>query len=68
VSELESAIADRRESYNEAVANFNARIEQFPAVFAARLLNYQRQRMFEATAVERTAPSLKMNLPTSRSA
>lgn len=63
VSELENTIADRRESYNEAVANFNSRIEQFPDLFAARMLNYQRQQMFEATAAERSAPSLKMNLP-----
>lgn len=63
ISGLENSIADRRESYNEAVANFNTRIDQFPDVFAARLLNYQRQTMYEATESERQAPSLKMNLP-----
>lgn len=68
VSELEGAIADRRESYNEAIANFNARIEQFPDMFAARMLNYQRQELFAATPAERTAPGLKMNLPFSKSA
>jgi LemA protein len=63
VSALENMISDRRESYNEAVANFNTRIDQFPDVFAARILNYQRQDMFQATEAERQAPSLKMNLP-----
>ncbi|MGE4133037.1 MAG: LemA family protein [Bdellovibrionales bacterium] len=63
VSELEEAIAHRRETYNEAVANFNARIDQFPDTFAARLLNYQRQESFMASANERSRPSLKMNLP-----
>lgn len=63
VSELESMIADRRESYNETVANFNTRIEQFPDVFAARFLNYRRQQLFKATEEEKTTPSLKMNLP-----
>ncbi len=37
VSALEETLADRRETYNECVANFNTRIEQFPDVFAARL-------------------------------
>lgn len=68
VSELESTLADRRESYNEAVANFNARIEQFPDLFAARLLSYQRQEMFGASGAERSAPGLKMNLPVGKSA
>jgi LemA protein len=63
VSDLESSIADRRESYNEAVTNFNARLEQFPDLFAARMLNYQRQQLFVAAEQEKTAPSLKMNLP-----
>ena len=67
VSELENALADRRESYNEAVANFNARIDQFPAILSARMLNYQRQGMFEAAPVERSMPSLKMNLPMTKS-
>lgn len=64
ISSLENTIADRRESYNEAVANFNTRIEQFPDILAARLLNYSRQESFQASAEERNhQPNLKMNLP-----
>jgi LemA protein len=63
VSQLESTIADRREIYNEAVTNFNTRIDQFPDVFAARILGYQQQNLFQVSEAERTAPSLKMNLP-----
>ncbi len=63
ISQLENSIADRRETYNDAVAVFNTRIEQFPDVFAARFLNYKRQELFEASLAEREAPSLKMNLP-----
>jgi LemA protein len=63
ISSLENAIADRRETYNDAVANFNTRIEQFPDVFAARFLNYQRQELFKAAAEEREKPNLKMNIP-----
>lgn len=63
VSALENAISDRRETYNDAVASFNTRIEQFPDAFAASFLNYQRQVLFEATPEERKKVSLKMDLP-----
>lgn len=63
ISALENTIADRREAYNETVANFNARIEQIPTVFIARMLDYQRQRMFEVNESDRSAPSLAMKLP-----
>ncbi len=41
ISSLENAIADRREFYNESVTINNARIEQFPEVLIARLMNFQ---------------------------
>jgi LemA protein len=63
VSQLESTIADRREIYNEAVTNFNTRLDQFPDVFAARILGYKHQNLFQVTDAEKVAPSLKMNLP-----
>jgi LemA protein len=63
ISQLENTISDRRETYNEAVANFNTRIDQFPDVVMARMLNYSRQDLFQASEAERQAPSLKMNLP-----
>lgn len=62
ISHLENTISDRREGYNDAVATFNTRIDQFPSVFVARLLNYQRQELFRASTAERSMPSLKMNL------
>ncbi len=40
ISALESAIADRRELYNEAVNLNNVRIEQFPDVLIARYFNF----------------------------
>lgn len=63
VSQLESMIADRREAYNEAVTNFNTRIDQFPDVFVAKLLNYKRQDFFKVEESEKVKPSLKMNMP-----
>ncbi len=41
VSQLENAIADRREVYNESVNLNNVRIEQFPDVVVARLFNFK---------------------------
>lgn len=63
ISGLESTLADRREVYNETVTNFNTRLEQFPDVIAARILNYQKQSLFQVTEAERQMPNLKMNLP-----
>jgi LemA protein len=63
ISGLESTLSDRRETYNEVVANFNTRLEQFPDVIAARILGYQAQSLFQVSEAERQAPSLKMNLP-----
>lgn len=40
ITGLESAIADRREVYNESVNNNNIRIEQFPDLIVARLLHF----------------------------
>lgn len=63
VSDLENAIADRRESYNECVANFNASIQQFPAVLAASLLGYESQRLYQVSGAEKGPVDLTMDLP-----
>ena len=41
ISDLESAIADRRELYNDAVNINNTRIEQFPDVLIASRFNFK---------------------------
>jgi LemA protein len=41
ISGLESAIADRREFYNDSVNINNVRIEQFPGLIVARLFNFK---------------------------
>ncbi len=41
ISGLENTIADRREFYNECVNINNVRIEQFPDLFIARLMNFR---------------------------
>jgi len=41
ISGLESALADRREFYNDSVNINNVRIEQFPDLFIARIFNFE---------------------------
>jgi LemA protein len=52
ISGLENAIADRRETYNEAVNNNNVRIEQFPDLILARAFNFKSFQMLEFTESE----------------
>jgi LemA protein len=47
ISGLESAIADHREFYNESVNINNTRIEQFPDIIVARLLNFTERDLLE---------------------
>jgi len=43
ITDLENAIADRREFYNESVNLNNIRIEQFPDAIIARVFNFEHQ-------------------------
>jgi LemA protein len=47
ISGLENAIADRREFYNESVNINNVRIDQFPDIIVARLLNFKAAQLLE---------------------
>ena len=52
ISGLENDIADRREFYNETVTINNARIEQFPDVIIARIMNFQAFKTLNFDATE----------------
>ena len=52
ISQLENAIADRRELYNATVNNLNIRIEQFPDVFVARNMGFKAADLLEFDEVE----------------
>jgi len=52
ISALENQIADRREVYNEAVTQYNTRIEQVPYVVFARQFGYEERELFEASEAE----------------
>ena len=52
ISNLENAIADRREFYNESVNINNVRIEQFPDLIVAKLLSFPRFTLLNFSAAE----------------
>jgi LemA protein len=52
ISGLESAIADRREFYNDSVNINNVAIEQFPGVLLARWFNFKAFDMLKFAAEE----------------
>ncbi len=53
ISELENAIADRREFYNDCVTLFNTRIEQIPDLWVAQGMALQPAELFKVSDAER---------------
>jgi LemA protein len=58
LSDLENKIAAARRFFNNAVAEFNTAIEQFPAVLFARSLGFAATDMFELSETEKAAASV----------
>lgn len=54
ITDLENAIADRRELYNEAANQNNIRIEQFPDLLVARQFNFTAKDLLEFSESELT--------------
>lgn len=59
ITALENAIADRREWYNESVNLHNVRIEQFPDLLVARLLQFDAKPLLEFATAEKADVDLK---------
>ena len=59
ITALESAIADRREFYNECVNINNVRIEQFPDVVVARMFEFQPKVLLEFRAIRKEDVNLR---------
>lgn len=53
ITDLEEKIADRREFYNDSVNTYNIRIQQFPDMIVARVMNYQAHDLFKVTDEDR---------------
>ena len=54
ITNLEDAIADRREFYNDSATINNTRIEQFPDVLIAKTFSFKRFRLMSFAAQETT--------------
>ncbi len=63
ITEIEDAIADRREFYNESVNIYNIRIEQFPDVIIARMFNFTPRKLWEIQPEHRQDVEIQFNQP-----
>lgn len=59
ISQLESAIADRREFYNEAVNINNVQVEQFPDTIIAGLFKFGTHPLLEFSSTEKADVDVK---------
>lgn len=59
LNEVEAQIAAARRTYNAAVTGFNTAIEVFPANLLAGSFGFSRRPLFEASADERHAPTIR---------
>ena len=59
ITALETAIADRREVYNDAVNTNNIRIEAFPDIMVARMGNFPPAQLLHFQAEQKADVDLK---------
>ena len=62
ISELENAIADRREFYNDSVTVYNVRIQQIPDVVVANWLNFTPSELFQVAPGDREDVKVEFKL------
>ena len=55
LSDIENKIAAARRFFNNATAEFNTAIQQFPGVLVARLFSFREEPFFEVDAAEKAA-------------
>ena len=54
----EGRVAYARQFYNDSVLGYNNKLQQFPTMFFARMLKFERREYFEADEAARTAPDV----------
>lgn len=59
ITQLENAIADRRELYNESVNINNVRVEQFPDLIIARMFRFELHALLEFSTAEKADVDIK---------
>ncbi len=58
LSATEGRVAYARQFYNDSVLEYNNKLQQFPTMYYARALKFERREYFEADEAARTAPSV----------
>lgn len=53
ISKLEDSIADRREFFNDSVANYNIGIQEFPNLILAKILGYKQKELLKVDEEEK---------------
>ncbi len=61
ISGLESAIADRRELFNDSVNLYNIQIQRFPELYLARRFGFDEQKPLEAPAEAKRNPGARLS-------
>jgi LemA protein len=59
LSSTEGRVAYARQYYNDSVLSYNNKLQQFPTVFYARMLKFERREYFEADEAARTTPTVE---------
>jgi LemA protein len=54
----EGRVAYARQFYNDSVLDYNNKLEQFPTVYFARMLKFERREYFEGDEAARTTPQV----------
>ena len=55
----EDRVAYSRQFYNDSVLSYNNKLQQFPTVLFANMLNFERREYFEADEAAQTAPTVE---------
>jgi LemA protein len=59
LSATEGRVAYARQFYNDSVLQYNNRLQQFPTMYFARILKFDRREYFEADEAARSAPDVR---------
>ncbi len=55
----EGRVAYARQFYNDSVLEYNNKLQQFPTMYFAKMLSFERREYFEADEAARTAPTVE---------
>ena len=58
LSATEGRVAYARQFYNDSVLEYNNKLQQFPTMYYARMLNFQRREYFESDEAARETPAV----------